>query len=162
MNGEEEEDEEVAVAVVVGKGDRSSSVKRNSAHDSMDVEGDGDGAGEDNDDDAGEEEDVMMVDEELMMRQRKRDEAHAALLESVKSANDVRSVAKLLHSKTFKDLLAKIEHFKTALRTIYHNTGPVEDDPEYKIILQANNVTMDIDNEILLVYKVGVPLPFGL
>lgn len=32
--------------------------------------------------------------------------------------------------------------------------GPVEEDPEYKLIVQANNLTVDIDNEILVVHKV--------
>jgi hypothetical protein len=32
--------------------------------------------------------------------------------------------------------------------------GPVEEDPEYKLIVQANNLTVDIDSEILVVHKV--------
>jgi U4/U6 small nuclear ribonucleoprotein PRP31 len=34
--------------------------------------------------------------------------------------------------------------------------GPVEEDPEYKLIVQANNLTVDIDNEILVVHKVKI------
>lgn len=32
--------------------------------------------------------------------------------------------------------------------------GPIEEDPEYKIIVTANNLSVDIDNEILIIHKV--------
>ena len=32
--------------------------------------------------------------------------------------------------------------------------GPVEEDPEYKVLVGANNMMFDIDTEILLVHKV--------
>ena len=34
--------------------------------------------------------------------------------------------------------------------------GPVEEDPEYKLIVHANNLTVDIDNEIMVVHKVNI------
>lgn len=40
--------------------------------------------------------------------------------------------------------------------------GPVEEDPEYKLIVQANNLTVDIDNEILVVHKVKNLLLYNL
>lgn len=46
-----------------------------------------------------------------------------------------------------------MEHYKSIPRLPEHNTGPVEDDPEYKLILQANNLITDIDSDILVVHK---------
>ncbi|KAK5667430.1 U4/U6-U5 snRNP complex subunit prp31, variant 3 [Batrachochytrium dendrobatidis] len=34
-----------------------------------------------------------------------------------------------------------------------HNTGPVEDDPEYMVLVQSNNLTVDLDNETLVVHR---------
>ena len=31
--------------------------------------------------------------------------------------------------------------------------GPVEQDPEYKLIVEANNLTVEIDNEINVIHK---------
>jgi hypothetical protein len=33
-------------------------------------------------------------------------------------------------------------------------SGSIEEHPEYKIIVKANSLTVDIDNEIMLVHKV--------
>lgn len=46
-----------------------------------------------------------------------------------------------------------MEHYKAVERLPEHNTGPVEDDPEYQLIVKANNLITDIDNEILIVHK---------
>ncbi|KAL1920468.1 uncharacterized protein VTP21DRAFT_845 [Calcarisporiella thermophila] len=67
--------------------------------------------------------------------------------------NDVKSVAKLLGSKSFKEVLKKIEHYKAEQRNVTHISGPVEEDPEYKLIVQANELTVNIDHEIALVHK---------
>ena len=34
---------------------------------------------------------------------------------------------------------------------------PAHMNPEYNLIVQANNLSVDVDNEILLVHKVGPP-----
>jgi hypothetical protein len=34
--------------------------------------------------------------------------------------------------------------------------GPIEENPEYSLIVQANNLSVEIDNELLLVHKVSV------
>ncbi len=33
--------------------------------------------------------------------------------------------------------------------------GPVEDDPEYRLILSANNFIVEIDNELFIIHKVA-------
>ena len=34
---------------------------------------------------------------------------------------------------------------------------PVHSNPEYNLIVQANNLSVDVDNEILVVHKVIIP-----
>ncbi len=34
---------------------------------------------------------------------------------------------------------------------------PVHSNPEYNVIVQANNLSVDVDNEILVVHKVTIP-----
>lgn len=37
-------------------------------------------------------------------------------------------------------------------------SGPIEDDPEYRIIVQSNNLVVELDNEVLTVHKVRASL----
>ncbi|KAI9026156.1 hypothetical protein DFJ74DRAFT_663352 [Hyaloraphidium curvatum] len=125
--GDEEEVDELPVA---------NGLKR--THD--DMEGEGEGGDEDMSDD----------DEEAEARKKNLE---AQLTEKLKGADDVKTVAKLLNSKNFQETLKKMEHFKSIPRLPEHNTGPVEDDPEYKLIVHANNLISDIDSEVLVVHK---------
>lgn len=36
---------------------------------------------------------------------------------------------------------------------------PAHLNPEYNVIVQANNLSVDVDNEILVVHKVSTPSP---
>ncbi|KAJ3091894.1 U4/U6-U5 snRNP complex subunit prp31 [Quaeritorhiza haematococci] len=107
-------------------------------------------AGEDGDNDMDEGEDGAEMEEDISAEEKQK---RAALLESIKAANDVKTVAKLLHSKTLKDLIQKVDKFRNTPRQPAENVGPVEEDPEYKVIVQANNTMVDIDSEILIVHK---------
>ncbi|ORX83034.1 Nop domain-containing protein [Anaeromyces robustus] len=81
------------------------------------------------------------------------EEKEMAIKEALTGKDDIQSVAKLASSKKLKDIMEKIEYFKSIPRTEYHNTGPVEEDPEYDTIVKANNMTADIDDEILIIHK---------
>ncbi|KAJ3284636.1 U4/U6-U5 snRNP complex subunit prp31 [Borealophlyctis nickersoniae] len=85
--------------------------------------------------------------------QMEEDRGDALLAASVQQADNVKAIAKLSSSRQFKDVLKRIEHFKNTLRDPIQNTRPVEEDPEYSLIVEANNLTVDIDNEILVVHK---------
>ncbi|KXS20852.1 Nop domain-containing protein [Gonapodya prolifera JEL478] len=93
------------------------------------------------------EDDEMEVDE---AEAKKRLEAE--IDKKLRGADDVKSVAKLLTSKNFTDIIKRIEHFKSVPRS-QSIIGPVEEDPEYKVIITANNIVGDIDSEILVVHK---------
>ncbi|KAJ1547275.1 U4/U6 small nuclear ribonucleoprotein Prp31, partial [Cladochytrium tenue] len=105
--------------------------------DQMDADGDDDGDG----DSDGDPEAAAAVER-----------MDAALRQALREA-DVSAIAKLLSSKSVKDLLARMENFKRTPRPPGANTGPVEEDPEYSTLVAANNLLFDIDSEILLVHK---------
>ncbi|CDH56223.1 nop domain-containing protein [Lichtheimia corymbifera JMRC:FSU:9682] len=68
--------------------------------------------------------------------------------------DNVHKVTKFLQSKQTKDILERIEHFKSRDRTATDlNNAPTEEDEEYQLIVNANSMTADIDGEIQAVHK---------
>lgn len=64
----------------------------------------------------------------------------------------VRSVAKLKDSDELNKILSQIEEYSNRpKRTAV--CGPVEADPEYRLIVDANNMTVEIDNEISVIHQ---------
>ncbi|KAG8965800.1 U4/U6-U5 snRNP complex subunit prp31 [Tulasnella sp. 419] len=63
---------------------------------------------------------------------------------------DVRSIAKLEGSKRMNDILKDIDKYIATPSTA---TTMSLDNPEYALIVAANNLSVDIDNEILVVHK---------
>ena len=66
-------------------------------------------------------------------------------------SKSVKSVAKLKDSKQLNDVLSGIENFSNQPRDKVF--GPVEVDPEYQLIVEANNLTAEIDNEVNIIHK---------
>eukprot|EP00123_Amoebidium_parasiticum_P012768 comp21559_c0_seq1/m.30094 comp21559_c0_seq1/g.30094 ORF comp21559_c0_seq1/g.30094 comp21559_c0_seq1/m.30094 type:complete len:494 (-) comp21559_c0_seq1:53-1534(-) len=65
--------------------------------------------------------------------------------------DSARQVAKLLHSSELTETLKGIdEHMGSQRGTLY---GPVEEDPEYKLIVKSNALAVDIDGEINVLHK---------
>lgn len=62
-----------------------------------------------------------------------------------------RQVAKLLDSHAFQDAMREMETYMGTERTTV--LGPVEEDPEYKLIVRVNNLTVDIDAEVGVLHK---------
>ncbi|RKP22529.1 hypothetical protein SYNPS1DRAFT_25695, partial [Syncephalis pseudoplumigaleata] len=71
----------------------------------------------------------------------------------VANAKSIHDVAKLLRTKTMTSILQRIDEFTQEQATASHFAGPVENHPEYATIVQTNNLTADVDNEILAVHK---------
>ena len=66
-------------------------------------------------------------------------------------ANSIFSIAKLRDSEQLQEVMDKMEFFSTkGGRDVI---GPVESDPEYMLIVDANNLTNEIDNEISIIHK---------
>lgn len=66
--------------------------------------------------------------------------------------NSVRNIAKLRDSEELTNVLKQVEKYAKQKRKD-KVLGPVEMDPEYQLIVQANNLTVEIDNEINVIHK---------
>jgi len=57
-------------------------------------------------------------------------------------------LAKLRDSEQLQQVIAQIEKHSKVPRKSTDIIGPVESDPEYQLIVEANNMAVKIDNEI--------------
>lgn len=62
--------------------------------------------------------------------------------------NSVRELCKLRDSEHLADIMKQIQNYMMKIRKSSDIIGPVESDPEYQLIVEANNTAADIDNEI--------------
>ncbi|KAI0347438.1 Nop domain-containing protein [Trametopsis cervina] len=69
------------------------------------------------------------------------------------NVEDVRKVAKLHGSKRMNDILKEIDKYRSNPSTPEQMALPTHSNPEYQLIVQANNLSVDVDNEILVVHK---------
>uniref|UniRef100_A0A0W0FCE3 Nop domain-containing protein n=1 Tax=Moniliophthora roreri TaxID=221103 RepID=A0A0W0FCE3_MONRR len=63
---------------------------------------------------------------------------------------DVSKIAKLEGSKRMADILKDIEKYQRNPSTVEAMALPAHMNPEYNLIVQANNLSVDVDNEILV------------
>lgn len=86
---------------------------------------------------------------------------------------DVSKIAKLYGSKRMNDILKvcqlletlwvlhttfcqDVGHYQSNPSTAEQISLPVHSNPEYTLIVHANNLSVDVDNEILVVHKVNI------
>lgn len=62
--------------------------------------------------------------------------------------NSVRELCKLRDSDHLANIMKQIQGYMMKVRKSSDIIGPVESDPEYQLIVEANNTAADIDNEI--------------
>ena len=62
--------------------------------------------------------------------------------------DSVRDLCKLRDSERLKKILVDIEKYSGKVRETAEMIGNVESDPEYQLIVEANNVAVEIDNEV--------------
>ena len=60
----------------------------------------------------------------------------------------LQDVAKLHRSERIKEAMEKVQHFSSSKTSDDKVQGPVEADPEYILIVEANNLAAEIDDEI--------------
>ncbi|KAN0127102.1 Nop domain containing protein [Lactarius tabidus] len=71
--------------------------------------------------------------------------------------DDVRTVARLEGSRRMSEILGEIEKYQVNPSSAEAMSMPVHSNPEYNVIVQANNLSVDVDNEILVVHKAKIP-----
>jgi U4/U6 small nuclear ribonucleoprotein PRP31 len=72
------------------------------------------------------------------------------------ATESVRMIAKLMDSKHLHEIIEKILDYQRNPRSKSDDlvsVGQVEQDPEYKLIVEANNLTVEIDVEINIIHK---------
>ena len=89
-------------------------------------------------------------DDEVAMADDDTSGAPKVDIEMLKETS-VRSIAKLWDSTQLKRVLTSIEQYMVSTRKDLY--GPIEEDPEYKLIVEANNLTVEIDSEINIIHK---------
>lgn len=67
--------------------------------------------------------------------------------------DNVESVVKLHKSRKLQDALQKIDHYIKEPSDTSIEAGPIEENPEYSLIVTSNNLSVEVDNELLLVHK---------
>lgn len=67
--------------------------------------------------------------------------------------DSVKAIAKLLDSEKLKSVMNRIAIYQEQERQRVEIKGTVEQDPEYKLIVEANNLTVEIDTEINIIHK---------
>lgn len=74
-------------------------------------------------------------------------------LEEEVKVSSVKQLAKLRDSDRLKNVLHEMEKFQNTDMGKRRIHGPMEVDPEYQLIVEANNLAADIDNEIVLIHR---------
>jgi len=73
---------------------------------------------------------------------------------SLRNNNSVHGVAKLKDSILLQETMRKIDFYtKHQRKSTAEIQGPVEHDPEYLLIVDANNLLVEIDNEIDIIHN---------
>ncbi|KAJ3038605.1 U4/U6 small nuclear ribonucleoprotein Prp31 [Rhizophlyctis rosea] len=112
--------------------------------------------------DLGEEDDIQVKEEEVDEDEEgdsagddmdEDADADVKLEASLEAGDSVRAITRLIESQKFRTVLQRIKEFMSVERDAALNTGPVEDDPEYALVGEANKYLVEIDNEILAVHK---------
>lgn len=62
--------------------------------------------------------------------------------------SSIRELCKLRDSKLLRNILKEIDAYIDNPRKSNEMIGNVESDPEYQLIVEANSIAVDIDNEI--------------
>lgn len=62
--------------------------------------------------------------------------------------SSIKQLATLRGSERLGRIMSEVEKFQKQTNTNNKRVGPIEIDPEYQLIVEANNLAVDIDNEI--------------
>lgn len=86
--------------------------------------------------------------EDVEIKEEKIDEDVMPMEIDTTQITSIRELAKLRDSSNLKHIVEQIENYSGKIRRSEEIIGPVESDPEYQLIVEANNIAADVDNEI--------------
>lgn len=93
------------------------------------------------------------VDGENVTVKEEKDEKDVKMEVDTTQINSVRDLCKLRDSDNLKSIMDQIANYGNKVRKSSDIIGPVESDPEYQLIVEANNMAADIDSEIATIHK---------
>lgn len=96
---------------------------------------------------------AMETEAAVEIKEEKPDIKDIALEQDTTQITSVRELCKLRDSDKLADIMRQIQSYSEKHRKNHDIIGPVETDPEYKLIVEANNTAADIDTEILTIHK---------
>lgn len=67
--------------------------------------------------------------------------------------DDLDTISKLVHTERYQHVLQKVDEGLLVTDVGSRRTGVLEDDPDYKLIVDCNSLSVDIDNEIVVVHN---------
>jgi U4/U6 small nuclear ribonucleoprotein PRP31 len=67
---------------------------------------------------------------------------------NVAAVREIREICKLHNSDRMKYVLTEIEKYALKPRSSSEMIGNVEADPEYRLIVEANNLAVEVDTDI--------------
>ncbi|XP_039292902.1 U4/U6 small nuclear ribonucleoprotein Prp31 isoform X1 [Nilaparvata lugens] len=65
----------------------------------------------------------------------------------------LKQLAKLRSSERLQTILTEMDHYQKMMNDKSSIVGPLEADPEYQLIVEANNLAADIDSEIVIIHR---------
>lgn len=96
--------------------------------------------------------------EELMLTEDRVQAAEEYKIEAVEEemkATTLEQLIKVSNSGRLQIVMQDMEVYMKNSESGFHRiiSGPVEADPEYKLIVEANNIAAEIDNEIIVIHR---------
>ncbi|KAL3286526.1 hypothetical protein HHI36_001031 [Cryptolaemus montrouzieri] len=96
----------------------------------------------------------METDEQDESEEKKPDiEEIEKFQQDTTQIKSVRELCKLRDSEKLINIMKLIDEYWNKPRKTKDIIGPVESDPEYQVIVEANNVAAEVDNEIVTIHK---------
>lgn len=74
-------------------------------------------------------------------------------LEEEIKVTTIKQLATLRSSERLERIMNEMQKFQSQPDNAKRSVGPLEIDPEYQLIVEANNLAVDIDNEIILIHR---------
>ncbi|XP_066244803.1 U4/U6 small nuclear ribonucleoprotein Prp31 [Euwallacea similis] len=108
---------------------------------------------EENDQEDEEEDQPMQAEEPMQEVLEKPDIKQLQMEIDTTQINSVRELCKLRDSAKLINVMQQIQNYGTKIRKATDIIGPVEADPEYQLIVEANDLAAEIDNEVVTVHK---------
>lgn len=99
------------------------------------------------------EEEPMKMEEPFEETEEKPDIKQLQMEIDTTEINSVRELCKLRDSPKLMNIMQQIQNYGTKIRKATEIIGPVEADAEYQLIVEANDLAAEIDNEVVTVHK---------